>query len=471
MANKRTYIIVDIETTGGDPKLDRITEIAMYRYNGEKVEDSFVTLVNPEVPIPEHIVRITGINNEMVKDSPRFFEVAKRIVEISEGAVFVAHNVRFDYSFLQKEFRRLGYSYSRRMLCTVKLSRKLMPGYPSYSLGKLCASIGISIEGRHRAWGDASATLELFSRLLDTESGRAVENHLQAELNKTKLPPNLGESIVEELPDETGVYYFHDAQGEVIYVGKSTNIRNRVKSHFQNAHKAVRTMRMLDSIHDVSYELTGSELMALLLENEEIKSLQPTFNRAQRRTKFKFGIYTQENNKGYITFYVNRIEKDAAVLAGFTTRTQAESALQSRITRFELCPLLCGLEKGKGPCFHAQLHKCKGACAQRETPEEYNERARNAIAELSYGHPERASFLIISSGRDRGEKAVVFVKYGVYFGHEYLDEEVLGENIDTILSLIPYRKESPDVRRIIQGYVRKHPTKVRIIKQSDLELA
>ena len=175
MAKKRDFAIIDIETTGGDPKSDRITEIAVIRHNGKEVVDSFTSLVNPLMPIPHHITRITGIDNAMVADAPKFFEIAKRVVEITQDTIFVAHNVRFDYSFIQKEFRQLGYTYTRPQLCTVKLSRKVIPGYASYSLGKLCKALGIHNEARHRAWGDASATVNLLELLLEkSEQGKVL---------------------------------------------------------------------------------------------------------------------------------------------------------------------------------------------------------------------------------------------------------------------------------------------------------
>jgi DNA polymerase-3 subunit epsilon len=454
------YSIIDIETTGGDPRMDRITEIAIYRHDGEKILDHFTSLVNPERPIPEFITRITGINNDMVREAPRFYEIAKEIVEITEGTVFVAHNVRFDYSFVQKEFRMLGYTYSRKLLCTVKLSRKLLPGYPSYSLGKLCKQLKIEIESRHRADGDARATVELFALLMQQRQPDSVQALVKAEFANVKLPPHLPRSTVEALPDAIGVYYFHDAEGKVLYVGKSNHIRKRILSHFQGAYKKTRTIVMLEQIHDLSYTVTGSELIALLLENEEIKRLLPPFNRAQTRRKFKFAVYTYVDAKGYQRLQVGKYDESQNPIAGFVNRQSAESNLNRRVKEFLLCRRLCHLEKGRGRCFYRQLHICQGACVGEESPDEYNQRVQQAIVSLNYGRGDLEDFLVISRGRHEEENSVVWVQRGIYRGYAYLDKDICESSPETLTEAIPYKEETPDVQRIIQGYIKKNPREV-----------
>ncbi|MEM6802530.1 MAG: exonuclease domain-containing protein [Bacteroidota bacterium] len=454
------YSIIDIETTGGNPKVDRITEIAIFLHDGEKVIDSFISLVNPMMPIPDFISRMTGIDNEMVKDAPQFFEVARQVVEMTEGSIFVAHNVRFDYSFIQKEFRQLGYTYSRKQLCTVKLARKLLLNQKSYSLKNLCKSLKIKNEASHRAWGDARATVELFEILLRKEKESFSEELITQELAISKLPPHISKSLVENLPEETGVYYFLGKRGEIIYVGKSNNIRKRIYSHFQGAHKAIRTMQMLEQIHDISYELTGSELIALLLENEEIKRIQPPFNRAQRRQQYKHGVYTRQNKEGYLELYVDTYDENKLPVAGFSGKTHALSSIKRRGKKYELCPKLYGAEKGSGRCFHHQLHICKGACCGEEDPESYNERVKMAIQEINYGKNNLGDFLIVGEGRNYDERSVVMVKQGLYKGYTYVDASYMQLGIDTLIDSITYKDETPDVQRIIQGYIKKHPKEV-----------
>ncbi|MDW3650481.1 MAG: exonuclease domain-containing protein [Bacteroidia bacterium] len=454
------YSIIDIETTGGNPKVDRITEIAIFLHDGEKVIDSFISLVNPMMPIPDFISRMTGIDNEMVSEAPKFYEIARQVVEMTEGSIFVAHNVRFDYSFIQKEFRQLGYTYSRKQLCTVKLARKLMPGDTSYSLKNLCKRLGITNEASHRAWGDARATTTLFEILLQKEKESFTEELISQELSISKLPPNISKSVVDGLPEETGVYYFLGKNAEILYVGKSNNIRKRIYSHFQGAHKAIRSMQMLDQIHDISYELTGSELIALLLENEEIKRIQPHFNRAQRRKQYKFGVYTRANKKGYLEFYVDPYDEEKYPIAGFSGRAHALSSLKRRGKKYELCPKLYGLEKGPGRCFHHQLHICRGACCGEEHAESYNERVRLAIQEINYGKNNLGDFLIVGEGRNYDERSIVMVQKGLYKGYAYVDASYMQQGLDTLIDSITYKDETPDVQRIIQGYIKKHPKEV-----------
>ncbi|MEL6134540.1 MAG: exonuclease domain-containing protein, partial [Bacteroidota bacterium] len=461
MAKNRDFAIIDIETTGGDPKVDRITEIAVIRYNGKEIVDSFTSLINPEMPIPPYITRITGIDNDMIKDAPKFYEVAKEIVEITQGTVFVAHNVRFDYSFVQKEFRQLAYTFTRPQLCTVKLSRKVIPGHKSYSLGNICRELGIPNEARHRAWGDASATVKLLEHLLMVSEQVPAKGALLDEMAEVKLPPHLSSDVMQSLPEETGVYYFLDKQGRVLYVGKSNNVRKRILSHFSGAHKAVRTMRMLDQIYDITFELTGSELIALLLENEEIKRIQPPYNRAQRRKAYKYGVYTFVTKEGYLGLKVDKYDEAANPVAGFSGKTHAESALKRRGTKYQLCPKLYGAEKGSGRCFHYQLHICQGACIGDEAPETYNERVEAAIHALNYGKSDMDSFLVVGEGRNYQERSVVWVEEGRYKGYGYLEIETLTYGLEAVLASISFKEEAPDVQRIIQGYIKRHPKEVK----------
>jgi len=278
------YAIIDIETTGLSPGSERITEIAIIIHDGKKEVEKFSTLINPERKISYRITQITGINNKMVDTAPKFYEVAKRIVELTENKIIVGHNVRFDYGFLRAEFKSLGYEYKRQTLDTIKLSRKLISGQPSYGLGKLCKALNIENPDRHRAMGDATATKTLFELLL------SLDDHPE-QINLNGVQSDLSKSLVKDLPAEAGVYYFYDNRNKLIYVGKSVNIHDRVLSHLNNnLHK--KAIEMKSAIADVKYEITGSELVALLLESSEIKKHQPLYNRAQSRTFFNYGLYS-----------------------------------------------------------------------------------------------------------------------------------------------------------------------------------
>ena len=395
------YAIIDLETTGGQPANDRITELAIFVHDGQRVVDSYTTLVNPGRAIPPFITQLTGITNDMVADAPRFHEVARKVVEMTEGCVFVAHNVRFDYSFLKKEFADLGYNYSRKTLCTVRLSRSLIPGQPSYSLGKLCQNIGIPLEGRHRAAGDAEATAILFDRLLRiTQASDAAEANAAdalarvdalapagrapgaatAEGTATKkpsprrvaamaqaiktalLPPLITPEKVAALPQETGVYYFHNEAGEVIYVGKSINIYKRIQQHFAVDVKSRKSLDFKNSIADITYELTGSELVALLYESHLIKQLKPAYNRAQRRSVFPAGIYLKTDDDGYKRLYYGRADarNSEIPIIALANQYKAQGFLYHKVAKYNLCQKLCGLYKTESSCFAYQVHQCQG---------------------------------------------------------------------------------------------------------------
>lgn len=219
------YAILDIETTGGKYNEEGITEIAIYKYDGHQVVDQFISLINPEREIQPFVVNLTGINSKMLRNAPKFYEVAKRIVEITEDCILVAHNAQFDNRILKTEFRRLGFDFERKTLCTVELAKDLIPGQASYSLGKLVRSLGIPVTDRHRASGDALATVKLFKMLLDKDTSKNIIQQSIRLNPKFQLEPRLLD-IIEQMPSVTGVYYMHKADGEIIYIGKSNNIKN-----------------------------------------------------------------------------------------------------------------------------------------------------------------------------------------------------------------------------------------------------
>ncbi|GAA4007673.1 exonuclease domain-containing protein [Hymenobacter fastidiosus] len=491
------YAIIDLETTGGQPTQDRITEVAIFIHDGEKVVDQFDTLLNPGRPIPTFISQLTGITNDMVRDAPKFHEVARKIVEMTEGCVFVAHNVRFDYSFLKKEFADLGFNYSRKTLCTVRLSRSLMPGQPSYSLGKLCQNIGIPLEGRHRAAGDAAATAILFDRLLKitqqdevlkdsaistAETLAAVDavapagrqparqpsprrvTAVQEAIKTALLPPNITPEKVASLPQEAGVYYFHNEAGEVIYVGKSINIYKRIQQHFAVDYKSRKSLEFKNSISDITWELTGSELVALLYESHEIKRLKPLYNRAQRRSVFPAGIFLRTDENGYKHLYYGKADDHAEShpLIALGNQFKAKGFLFHKVSKFNLCQKLCDLYKTPGSCFDYQVHRCKGACLGLEPPQEYNLRVEEAVESFTYEH---GSFVIVGQGRRADEKTVVVVENGRYLGFGYVDETFAARKLRDFTDVITRYHDNKDVQQIIRGYLRtKHKDKVKVFQ-------
>ena len=443
------YAIIDIETTGLSPKKEKITEIAIYVYDGEKVVDEFVSLINPERPVPYYITRLTGITNEMLTNAPKFYEVAKKIIEITENRIFIAHNVNFDYNFIKEEFAQLGYEFKRNKLCTVKLSKKIISGKKSYSLGKLTAELGISINGRHRAAGDAYATVQLFEYLLktDAKSKPLVEEMTYHSIKG--LHPEFDKKIIDNLPEKTGVYYFYDEHHELIYIGKSINIHKRVLQHLNNS-KTGKAVKMRSRIVDVSFTETGSELIALLLESDEIKKHKPVFNRAQRRSFFQYGIYSFKDEQGYIRFEIRKNTSDELPLTSFTSLQSAKNHLSSLSQEFELCQKLSGLYESQGACFHYGIKQCLGACIGKELPKAYNERAELLIRKFEY---ESDNFLIIDKGRNPNEKSVVKIENGKYCGFGFFEPEITGDNLRLIAESTKPFTDNRDVQIIIKGFV------------------
>jgi len=449
------YAILDIETTGGSPKDCKITEIAIFVHDGNKIIDEFSSLINPEVNIPYFITNLTGISNEMVENSPRFFEIAKKIVEITEGKIVVGHNVSFDYGFIKSEFKQLGYDYDRKTLCTVKLSRKFIPGHRSYSLGKLCDNLGIGITDRHRASGDALATVKLFELIMQKSVELSQELPL-GNVQKGRLS-NLNEYLKPEdiykIPDECGVYYFHDSEGNLIYVGKSKNIRKRVLDHLGNKNSR-RASEMCDKIAGISFELTGSELIALLKESQEIKTFKPFYNRTQKVSTYPYGLYSSKDEFGYTLLKIKKTgEENQAPLTSFENKDEANIYLSNMVQKYWLCQKLSGLYDTDGACFHYDIRQCNGACIQKESAKVYNERVKKLIEGLGFSIENQ---LIIDKGRSATERSVVCIEDGKYRGFGFLDitESYLG--INDLKECIKPASDNRDIRQIIFNWMRKN---------------
>ena len=441
------YAIVDIETTGGRSRSDKITEVGIVLFDGEKITDEFSTLINPEQKIPYRITQITGIDDKMVKNAPKFYEVARQVFTMTENRIFIAHNVNFDYGFLRAEFESLGGTFKRKKLCTVQMSRKLMPGKRSYSLGNLSKELGIVNEARHRALGDAKATTELFKHLLNLD-GLSAENLLTPGFLRN-LHTKVDLDIIRDLPDATGVYYFFNAKDELIYVGKSVNIKSRVLSHLSNniSNKAV---EMKQQIARIDFEETGSELIALLKESHEIKVNQPIYNRSQRRTYYSYGITHHVNESGYRALKLERLTSKVNPLISFSTKLTAREYLFRLVERHELCQQISGLYPSTGSCFQYTIKQCRGACIGEESVEEFNYRVQDAVDELSYFHRD---FVVLDKGRTSGEKSVVMVENGVYKGFGYLNEDEQVDRPQQFSEYIDAYEDNRDVQQIIRSYL------------------
>ncbi len=448
------FAILDIETTGGSPATEKITEIAIFFHDGDKVVDEWSTLINPEKPIPYFITGLTGITNEMVADAPRFYEVAREIVERTENHTIVGHNVQFDYSFIRSEFKRLGFDFSRKTLCTVRLTRKAFPGYRSYSLGRICKELDIEFTDRHRAAGDAMATAKLFELIRRQQDASGL---LELEPGPQGRYKNLNDHItvedIEQLPEACGTYYFYDENKQLLYIGKSTNIRHRILSHLGNASSR-RAMEMKERIHSVSFELTGSELIALLKESREIKELKPLYNRAQKRSLYYWGLYTGKDGYGYVTFRLQKISETADdPVTCYRNKKEAREALTRMVEKNWLCQKLSGLYQTDGACFHYSIRQCNGACIQREPVATYNKRATALLDSLKL---DRGNVLIIDRGREPEERSLVRIEKGMYLGYGYISVNNAYLGIEQMLECIHPSLDNRDVRQILKNWLRNN---------------
>lgn len=451
------YSIVDIETTGHSSK---ITEISVFVFDGTKVIDEYTTLVNPECVIPPFITNLTGITNAMVGNSPKFYEIAKKVYEITKDTIFVAHNVNFDYNIINKEFKDLGFDFKRKKLCTVRLSRKLIPGLKSYSLGALCTTQNIVIHDRHRAKGDAEATTILFEKLLKLDGNQEVFNSfLNPKSRQATIPPLLPKKTVDELSTKSGVYYFKNNSDEIIYVGKANNIKQRVISHFYDKSKKEVTMCLETS--NITFTETGSELLALLLESSEIKKIYPKYNRAQRRANESIGLFSYEDRNGVIHLAFNRLKLVANPLMKFYNTTECRNFLEKLCEEFELCPKYCHLQSNVSSCFHYQLKKCKGICREEESVKNYNERVSKAIESIQF---KTNNFIVKEEGRNEHENGFVLVVNSIYKGFGYYSNKLELTTVNDFSKIVIPQKDNNDAKRILNAFLKKDTA---IIEQLD----
>ena len=451
------YAILDIETTGGQFNEEGITEIAIYKFDGHEIVDQFISLVNPEIPIQPFVVKLTGINNAMLRSAPKFFEVAKRIIEMTNDCVLVAHNADFDYRILRTEFRRLGYDFNIKTLCTVELSKKLLPEQTSHSLGKLVRALGIPMADRHRASGDAMATVKLFKMLLDKDLNKEiVAAHIKFEIQKGIAPKLI--NIIESVPSRTGVYYIHNEQGKLVYIGKSRNIKKRINQHFTGTSTKCRKIQ--SDVFTVSYNETGSELIALLKESEEIKINKPMYNRAQRKSVFQFALYAEKDENGYLNLKLQKADGRKKEITSFTSLQEAKNALFRITTHYNLCQKYTGLYITKNECFQHKIKECDGACIGNILPVEYNERVQEFINKNSF---ETESMILVDRGRNSSEHSAVLIENGIYKGYAFYNLNYQITQIEILKNILIPMQNNRDTRNIIQAYIRKSKT-IKVIK-------
>jgi len=415
------YSILDVETTGGKFNEEGITEIAIYRFDGEKIVDQFVSLINPEIPIQPFVQQLTGINDKMLINAPKFYQIAKRILEITENSILVAHNSSFDYRMLKIEFERLGYKFYISQLCTVKLSKKIIPDLKSYKLGNLVKNLGIPISNRHRASGDALATVELFKLLLLKDNEKVIVNSLITETKPSSK--NKWQKLINKLPNDVGIYYFHDQNGKIIYIGKSNNIKNRVNQHLTG--KSKKSLNIQLEAFDITFERTGSELIALLKENTEIKKHKPKFNKLLKKIIKKFCLEICENLDGDKYLRICHYDDTVNYLECYSSLKTANSRLEFFKKKYELS----------------------------DSIKKNNTNINLLIKDLSY---KFKNMLLIDKGRDIDEKSVIVVKNNNYIGYGFFTLNHQISNFEVLDSLIVKNEYIENPKEVILKYLKKH---------------
>jgi DNA polymerase III subunit epsilon len=450
------YAIVDIETTGAYAAANGITEISVHVFDGNKVVEKFETLINPHQPIPRYIQAMTGITDEMVATAPSFEDVAEKLYHLLEDKVFVAHNVNFDYSFIKAQLSECGYSLQGRKLCTVRLSRKIFPGFASYSLGKLCQSLGITITDRHRAGGDTAATVKVFQLLLENDKEDFIAKSLVRTSKEQVLPPNVPKEHFEALPYTPGVYYFHNEKGKIIYVGKAINIRYRVNSHFSNNSESRQKQNFLKHTYAISFQHCATELMACILESTEIKKLWPIFNHSQKKWEDVYGIFDYEDQNGFLRLAIDKNRKRLIPIHSFHYIVDGHAIMRKLIRDFELCPKLCYMQRDHEACDGMREGYCRGTCEQKESAAEYNRRVEKAIDSLR----SQPSYAIVEKGLNGDDRSCVLVWEGKFYGMGYLPADVQVSDAEMLKDYVTQYKENSFIRNLINGYAARFPSKV-----------
>ena len=457
------YAIVDIETTGSYAAANGITEISIHIFDGNKVVEIFETLINPCQPIPRYIQAMTGITDQMVSEAPTFDKVAAQIHSLLDDKIFIAHNVNFDYSFIKAHLAEYGYVFNSKKLCTVRLSRKIFPGLPSYGLGNLCHALGIEVRDRHRAGGDTEATVQLFRMLQDNDREQFIQKSLLRNSGEQKLPPNVPKEHFDQLPYTPGVYYFHNEKGKIIYVGKANNIRYRVNSHFSNNSDSRQKQNFIRHTHAISFQPCATELMAHILESTEIKKLWPIFNYSQKRWEDVYGIFSYEDQNGFLRLAIEKNKSRLNPVYSFHYIVDGHAILRKLMRDFKLCPKLCFMQHDDQDCEGIKEGYCLGACKKKEAVAAYNQRVQEAIHSLQV----QPSFAIMEKGLNGDDRSCVLIWEGKFYGMGYIPADMQISRPEELKDLVTPYKENSFIRNLVNGYAARFPGK--ILRWNELE--
>ena len=444
------YAITDIETTGSFAAGNSITEIAICVHNGKEIIREYQSLVNPGTKLPPFIVGLTGITDEMLENAPTFAEVAEEIMEVFGDAIFVAHNVNFDYSFIKAEMNALGYDWKPRKVCTVRLARKAFPGFKSYGLGNLCHSLGIKNEAAHRAMGDTHATVKVFERILKTLPEKEIEKMIPRGNAEAFLPNHLDAEEFNRLPERPGVYYMLDQSGKPIYIGKAKNIKQRVKSHFKGNAEDFRLQAFLKEIHHIDFKETGNELIALLWEDAQIRQYWPKHNSAQKKRPNKFAVYEYLDQRGYVRLGINKVSQGITSLKTFTSLQSAQKWLVALSEKYNLHLQLIGLPAiVDGDLPH---------------PDEHNQKISAALEEFLHSG---SSYVFLSSGRTIQESGFVWIRKGEIKGFGFIDRDVAIDHPDELEPYTEALARTETNIAILRSYI-ENPRGIRVLKWDEI---
>jgi DNA polymerase-3 subunit epsilon len=412
--------IVDVETTGPDPAADRVTEIALLETSGLALTGRWSTLVNPCTPVPAGIQALTGISQEMVERAPRFADLAGELYQRLAGRLFIAHNARFDYGFLRREFERAGIKYHAKTLCTVRLSRRLYPGAERHDLDSLISRHGLECEARHRALPDAEAVWQ-FLRHSAAEHGEEVLDVAARQVaRQPSLPPRLERAAIDEIPEAAGVYIFYEDSAKPLYVGKSRTMRSRVLRHF------IATAGWTRRVRRIEWQRTAGELGALLREAALVKTLDPLYNRQLRKPGQLCGFVF--DGKRLRLAGATEIDADSLpfVYGPWRSRRAARQALRAAADEQRLCLQTLGFDARRaGACLRHQIGRCAGVCAGRENIHVHHARVATALARLkSADWPHRGPLGVIEEDRGRDATEVHVLDRWCYLGTARSESEV-----------------------------------------------
>ncbi|WP_298955457.1 exonuclease domain-containing protein [uncultured Nonlabens sp.] len=436
------YTIVDVETTGGKYNEEGITEVAIYKFDGHEIIDQFASLVNPEKEIQPFVVKLTGINNAMLKRAPKFYEIAKRIINITEGSTLVAHNAGFDHRMLRLEFDRLGYKFERPTLCTVELAQNLLPDQDSYNLGKLTRSLGIPLTDRHRATGDALATVQLFKLLLQKDINKDIISKSLKHFKPIKIEPNL-KVIVDSLPAVIGVFYVYDASRNIIFIGKSKNIKKRVTQLFTGSNR--KSKEIQKKVAEITFEKTGSEIISILKEHIEVRKHRPVYNGKIKRNNFSHGLYIYYDTDQVPHFYIKSVVKDVNHIITFSSSRSGNSfleKLENKYGRSIKVRKLIPDDSRKNIDQNTSV---------TESLEVLNKTVSDIITTYSL---KGTSKILVDRGRETSERSVILIENGRVTGYAFVNLRIQMTDIKMLKSLLTPVEDHGQVLHLVATYMR-----------------